>query len=290
LPKSKLFLIAAAATLLIWLALSLSSAPESFDAERAFKDLEYQVLLGPRIPGSDAHAAQLEWMGQTLVSAGWAVEIHKSAPLGNEIFNLVAKKGNSDSLIIVGAHFDTRPIADSDPNPENHNLPILGANDGASGVAVLLELARVIPENLDSEIWLVFFDAEDGFGIPGWGLSLGSKAFVVQLDRLPKAVVIVDMVGDAELALPIDGASNPELVAEIWAVAADLGYEDIFQNEIGYYIIDDHTPFNEAGIPAIDIIDFDYPYWHTLQDTVDKVSAQSLQVVGDTILAWLKTK
>jgi hypothetical protein len=79
-------------------------------------------------------------------------------------------------------------------------------------------------------------------------------------------------------------------VAEIWAVAADLGYEDIFQNEIGYYIIDDHTPFNEAGIPAIDIIDFDYPYWHTLQDTVDKVSAQSLQVVGDTILAWLKTK
>jgi Zn-dependent M28 family amino/carboxypeptidase len=290
LPKSKLFLIAGAATLLIWLALSLSSAPESFDAERAFKDLEYQVLLGPRIPGSDAHAAQLEWMGQTLVSAGWAVEIHKSAPLGNEIFNLVAKKGNSDSLIIVGAHFDTRPIADSDPNPENHNLPILGANDGASGVAVLLELARVIPENLDSEIWLVFFDAEDGFGIPGWGLSLGSKAFVVQLDRLPKAVVIVDMVGDAELALPIDGASNPELVAEIWAVAADLGYEDIFQNEIGYYIIDDHTPFNEAGIPAIDIIDFDYPYWHTLQDTVDKVSAQSLQVVGDTILAWLKTK
>ena len=289
-PKNNLLLTAGIAILLIWLGLSLSSAPEGFDAERAFQDLEYQLSLGPRIPGTDAHAAQLEWMGQALVSAGWSVEIHKSAPLGNDIFNLLAKKGNSDSLIIIGAHYDTRPIADSDPNPENHNMPILGANDGASGVAVLLELARVIPDNLDSEIWLVFFDAEDGFGIPGWELSLGSNSFVAQLDRQPQAVVIVDMVGDADLGLPIDGSSNPELVEEIWAVAADLGYEDIFRNEIGYYILDDHTPFNDAGIPAIDIIDFDYPYWHTLQDTLDKVSAQSLQVVGDTLLAWLQTR
>jgi len=289
-PKSKLLILAAAIILVLWWALTLTDKDENFNGERALLDLQYQVGLGPRVPGTEAHAAQLEWMGQALLKSGWNVEIHQSAPLGNTIFNLVAKKGISDDLIIIGAHYDTRPIADADPNPDNRSLPILGANDGASGVAVILELARVIPDNLDFEIWLLLFDAEDGHGIPGWELSLGAKTFVAQLTRRPEAVVIVDMVGDADLALPIDGSSNPDLVAEIWRVAAELGYEDIFQNEIGYYILDDHTPFNEAGIPAIDIIDFDYPYWHTLADTVDKVSAQSLQVVGDTLLAWLHTR
>ena len=153
-----------------------------------------------------------------------------------------------------------------------------------------MEMARVIPSDFDKEIWLVFFDAEDGFNIPGWGLSLGAQSFVEQLNRKPEAVVVVDMVGDSNLELPKDGLSNEKLVSEIWAAASNLGYEDIFRDEIGYNMLDDHTPFNEQGIPAAVIIDFNYPYWHTLADDIDKVSAASLEIVGNTLLAWLMAK
>jgi hypothetical protein len=263
-----------------------------FDGNRAFKDLLHQVAFGPRVPGSESHADQLDWMKTNLEGMGWNVEVQESAPLGESIFNLVAKRGEGkgDPFVLLGAHYDTRPIADADPVTANQSLPIPGANDGASGVAVLMELARVIPANSEKEIWLVFFDAEDGFNIPGWGLSLGARTFVSQLNRNPQAVVIVDMVGDADLDLPIDGLSNEDLVNEIWALAADLGYENTFRNEIGYNMLDDHTPFNEQGIPAAVIIDFSYPYWHTLADDIDKVSADSLQIVGDTLLAWILSK
>lgn len=261
-----------------------------FDGQRAFRDLEYQFSLGPRVPGSEAHAAQVEWMRVNLENLGWNVVIQEAAPLGENIYNLVAKRGEGDPLILIAAHYDTRAIADADPTPENQHLPIPGANDGASGVAVLMELARVLPGEMHNEIWLVFFDAEDGLNVPGWGLSLGSRAFVAQLDRQPEAVVVVDMIGDTDLSLPRDGLSNEELLSEIWAVAADLGYDDVFRNEIAYHMLDDHTAFNEQGIPAALIIDFDYPYWHTLEDDIDKVSADSLQIVGDTLLAWLLSK
>jgi len=102
--------------------------------------------------------------------------------------------------------------------------------------------------------------------------------------------VIIDMIGDANLNIPIEQNSNPALVEEIWQVAKNLGYENIFLNQPGYSMIDDHTPFLEAGIPAIDIIDFDYPYWHTTQDTPDKVSADSLEIIGETLSAWLSTR
>jgi len=189
----------------------------------------------------------------------------------------------------LGAHYDCRIYADHDPDLSKRKQAVLGANDGASGVAVLLELARSIPKE-SASIWLVFFDAEDNGNIPGWDWILGSRAFVEGYEIAPQAVVIVDMIGDADLNIYKEKNSNPELTAEIWAQAAELGYEDVFIPEEKWGMLDDHTPFLEAGIPAMDIIDFDYPYWHTTADTTDKISAQSLQAVGDTILGWLKSR
>jgi Zn-dependent M28 family amino/carboxypeptidase len=160
------------------------------------------------------------------------------------------------------------------------------ANDGASGVAVLLELARTLPEG-EVPVWLVFFDAEDNGRIEGWDWILGSREFVANNPIRPQAVVIVDMIGDADLNIYKEQNSDPALTNAIWAVARDLGYGDRFLPEYKYSILDDHTPFLEAGIPAVDIIDFDYPYYHTLEDTPDKVSPQSLEIVGKTLWTWL---
>ena len=164
-------------------------------------------------------------------------------------------------------------------------------------MAVLLELARVLPEYFErqvdidqgkyQQIWLVFFDAEDNGNIADWEYIMGSRAFVAELDEYPDAVVIVDMVGDADLNIYLEKNSDPMLSGEIWAKANELGYSDMFIPKYKYRIFDDHIPFLEAGIPAIDIIDFDYEYWHTVSDTTDKVAEKSIKVVGETLLAWL---
>ena len=154
-------------------------------------------------------------------------------------------------------------------------------------MAVLLELARVIPNNLDKQIWLVFFDAEDNGNAFGTGWDLGSEYFVSMLSGQPDSVIILDMIGDKDLNIYMEGNSNPDLNNEIWSVASELGYSQ-FIPKYKYNLIDDHTPFLNAGIRAVDVIDFDYPYWHTVEDTADKVSAESLQVVGDTIMKWLE--
>jgi glutaminyl-peptide cyclotransferase len=257
-----------------------------FSGQRAYADVETQVAFGPRIPGSEGHAKIREWMQEELVKAGWQVEVQESEVLGHPIFNIVAKRTDEDPQIILGAHYDTRIFADRDPNPANYSQPVPGANDGASGVAVLLELARTLPTN-SVPIWLVFFDAEDNGDIEGWDWILGSREFVRLNPVEPRAVVIVDMIGDSDLNIYKERNSDPVITDEIWEVAADLGYEDRFIPEYKYSILDDHTPFLEAGLPAIDIIDFDYPYYHTIEDTPDKVSAESLEAVGRTLWTWI---
>ncbi len=186
---------------------------------------------------------------------------------------------------MLGAHYDTRFFADHDPDESKRKQPVPGANDGASGVAVLLELARTLPPEIDST-WLVFFDAEDNGRIEGWDWILGSRAFAEEMDFTPNAVVIVDMIGDADLNIYFEKNSNEQIRAEIWKKANELGYPQ-FINEEKYSILDDHTPFLEMGIPAVDVIDFDYPYWHTTEDTLDKVSAESLEAVGNTLWHWV---
>ena len=263
--------------------------PVSFDSSRAYADVQTQVDFGPRIPGTDGHAKIRAWMQAELESAGWTVEIHETERMRHPVYNLIAKRGEADPQIILGAHYDTRMIADHDPQPTNLNKPVPGANDGASGVAVLLELARTLPED-SVPVWLVFFDTEDNGRIEGWDWILGSRAFAEEILVRPEAVVIVDMIGDADLNIYLEQNSDIAIRTEIWGIAAQLGYGDKFINEEKYSMLDDHTPFLEAGIPAVDIIDFDYPYWHTTQDTPDKVSAESLGAVGNTLLTWISGK
>ena len=258
-----------------------------FDGERALLDVQHQVSLGPRIPGTPGHDQILEWIEGILTQNKWEVELQDYEIRGKSITNLVASRGLQDHYILLGAHYDTRIFADNDPNPILKKEPVPGANDGGSGVAVLLELARSLPEQLPVPVQIVFFDAEDNGGIEDWDWILGSRAFVEHLENPPSAVIIVDMIGDVDLKIYKEYNSNQELIEQIWEHARLLGYENVFLPEYKFSILDDHIPFLEAGIPAVDIIDLDYPYWHTTQDTVDKVSAESLQVVGDTLFAWL---
>jgi glutaminyl-peptide cyclotransferase len=273
---------------LAWYARAFLREPEreNFNGERALADVETQVAFGPRIPGSTGHAQVLEWMRAELSAAGWDSRVQSTEMLGHPVQNVIAYRGEGTPQIILAAHYDTRMHADNDPDPTKIFEPVPGANDGASGVAVLLELARTLP-NDSAPVWLVFFDTEDNGRIQGWDWILGSQAFVAELDARPEAVVIVDMIGDANLNIYKERNSDQDLMNEIWSVAASLGYEQTFIPELKYSMLDDHTPFLQAGIPAVDIIDFDYPYWHTTQDTVDKVSAKSLGIVGTTLKKWV---
>ncbi|MBI5944262.1 MAG: M28 family peptidase [Chloroflexi bacterium] len=263
--------------------------PLIFDSSRAYADVQTQVAFGPRTPGSVGHTKIREWLTAELYAAGWTVEVHESVRMGHPIFNIIAKRNDDTPQIILGAHYDTRFFADNDPDPTRQTQAPLGANDGASGVAVLLELARSLPKDA-IPVWLVFFDTEDNGRIEGWDWILGSRAFVEEILIRPEAVVIVDMIGDADLNIYFEQSSNPVIRAEIWSTAERLGYASQFIPEEKYNMIDDHTPFLEAGIPAVDIIDFDYPYYHTTQDTLDKVSAESLKAVGETLWHWIAEK
>ena len=261
-----------------------------FSREMAYHNIIAQMDFGPRTPNSIAHQQTVEWIQESLRQATWSTTLQEGEIKGQLVTNIIGKRGEGDPLIILAAHYDTRLVADNDPIPENRSKPVPGANDGASGVAVLIELARVIPNNIQGEIWLVFFDAEDNGRVPGWDWILGSQLFVDRSERQPLAVVVVDMIGDADLQVFMEKNSDKTLTREIWDIAASLGYADYFIPQTKYAILDDHIPFLQAGIPAVVLIDFDYPYWHTTADTADKVSSQSLQVVGDTLLYWLLSK
>lgn len=283
-PIALLFLLVSG-----WYAASfLTQKPDTvkFNGQRALSDVQTQVSFGPRTPGSEGHAQIREWIRQELEKAGWSVESQPSEQSGQTVINLIARRSDAPPQIILGAHYDTRLRADHDPDPNRRDEPVPGANDGASGVAVLLELARTLPPHSPA-VWLVFFDAEDNGRLPGWDWILGSRAFVAQLTVRPQAVVIVDMIGDADLNIYREKNSDPALTTQIWQVAAELGYSQYFIDQEKYSMLDDHTPFLQAGLPAVDLIDFDYPYWHTTADTPDKVAAHSLEVVGQTLLTWL---
>lgn len=259
-----------------------------FDGRRAMIFVEDQVAFGPRIPGSEASRRTAGWIIEQLEPERWDVEIQQFEYLGIPLMNIVAKSEgvNSNKPILLGAHYDTRPYADRDP--WSQEAPVPGANDGASGVAILIELAHVLDIlQLRQPVWLVFFDAEDSGNIGGWDWAVGSSFFADNLSQDLEAAVIVDMVGDRDLQLFIERYSDPTLVQEIWNTANQLGHK-AFVDTPKYSIIDDHLSFLRIGVPAVDIIDFEYPYWHTISDTVDKVSADSLEQVGQTLEYWLE--
>lgn len=288
-----LFLIILGTGLVLGLNLLTESAPAAqpaeFDAQRAFKDLEFQVNLGPRTPGSEAHQAAVEYFSAELTKAGWEVEIQDTTWEGHPIRNVIAKRGEGP-WIIIGAHYDSRLAADRDPDPMKQTQAVPGANDAASGTAVLLELARTLPADLNQEVWLVFFDAEDQGNLPGWDWVQGSRAMAASLNSKPEAVIVVDMIADANLNIYMERSSDKEYTRQIWDIAAELGYGGNFIPQARHTILDDHTPFLESGIRAVDIIDIDYDYYHTTQDTIDNVSADSLEAVGRTLMRWIMVR
>lgn len=257
-----------------------------FDGERALQDVVKQVEFGPRVPESAAHARAMEYIQAELAASGWKSEVVNGEFKGRAVKNIRAWRVTAAPVILLGAHFDSRLHADNDPNPENWMKPVPGANDGASGVAVLLELARTLPPDA-VPVELAFFDAEDNGRIPGWDWILGSSAYAETMKSQPKAVVVVDMIGDANLNIHMEGNSDPQLSAQIWGAAKRLGFDSFFIAGVKFRVLDDHLPFIEKGLRAVDLIDLDYPEWHTLQDTPDQVSAKSLEMVGKTLLAWI---
>jgi len=261
----------------------------NFNADRAYQDVVNQVAFGPRVPESDAHSQAVDYIISELMSAGWQIDIQDTDIQGHRVINITAFREKVDQPIILAAHYDSRMVNDAETPLSELSQPVPGANDGASGVAVLLEIARVLPAN-KTDVWLVFFDAEDQGNLDGWGWTLGSQAYADALTVTPRSLVLLDMVGDADLNIYRESSSDATLKNEIWLTAASLGYSDQFINSEKYTMIDDHTPFLEKGIQAVDLIDFDYPYWHTTADTADKVSPQSLEIVGNVILTWLKDK
>jgi Zn-dependent M28 family amino/carboxypeptidase len=228
-------------------------------------------------------------IAEGLRDAGWEVEFQEFEYNGVKGRNVIGRAGEGP-LAIIGAHYDTRPAADNDPDPARRAEPVPGANDGGSGVGVLLELARSLNrERLRHEVWLAFFDAEDNGNLDGWPFSVGSSYMAQSLQVEPQFVIVVDMVGDSDQQLYKERNSTPELVEQLWQLAAQMGYEAYFIDEYKWSITDDHTPFLARGIPAVDIIDFDYPYWHTVEDTPDKVSAEALERVGRVVQAYLES-
>jgi Zn-dependent M28 family amino/carboxypeptidase len=229
----------------------------------------------------------VEYLKTELDKAGWETSIQETTFGGQPVRNVIAKRGAGSPWTVLGAHFDSRMAADQDPDPSNRTKAVPGANDGASGAAVLIELARSMPKGIKGEIWLVFFDSEDNGGITNWDWILGSRAFVAELEGKPDAAIIVDMIGDKNLNIYKESNSDAEITRQIWDAAAQAGYQSQFIPQVKFSMLDDHTPFLEAGIKAVDIIDFDYPFWHTTADTLDKISADSLEAVGVTVQNWL---
>lgn len=277
---------------------SPSAAPPTFDRAAAFDLLKKQVDIGPRYPGAPGHAACRDFIVAQLKPYADEVTVQdfeqsvagKSLSLSNitALFNPKAK-----SFVLLAAHWDTRPVADMEVNSTRAAKPILGANDGASGVAVLLELARLFKQRQpDVGVLMVFFDGEDYASNPPSSdtMFLGSKYFAGHLGSKTKAGIrygiLLDMVGDKNLGIYQETqslAAAPEVVRKVWDTAKSLGYQKTFIASSKYSISDDHIPLIKAGVKCIDIIDFDYGPWHTLEDTVDKCSADSLGTVGDVI-------
>ncbi|HMA43831.1 MAG TPA: M28 family peptidase [Gemmatimonadales bacterium] len=280
-------------------------AVREFDGARAFTYLEQQVRFGPRIPGSAAHDSTGDWILARLRERADTVIVqdisHRTAA-GQTIHmrNFLARfRPSQAERVLYLAHWDTRPRADQSPNLAAQRQPVLGANDGASGVAVLLGAADAFKAKPPAVgVDLLFVDGEDyGDFADSTAVLIGSRWFAAHQPEgyPPLFAVLFDMVGDRDLHLPFEQNSQgfaPEVVDRVWSVADSLGYGSVFVREPGPSLIDDHVALQRANIHAIDVVDFSYGpnngYWHTTEDTLDKVSAQSLQIVGDVAVAVVR--
>ncbi|MBI9071858.1 MAG: M28 family peptidase [Melioribacteraceae bacterium] len=306
--KNKIFIVGSlsiAALIVAIFFLNYKTYP-GFNSKRAFNYLVEQVEFGSRNPGSKGHSECKDYLIKHFKKysdkPGVQNFIYKS-PDGkvfkgtNTIgsFNLEPEK---PIRVMVAAHWDTRPTADEDPDPTKRNLPIPGANDGASGVSVLMEMARILSEDLPQiGVDIVLFDLEDmgqkgaesdSTKIP---FCIGSEYFVKQLSNYrPNYGILLDMVGDKNLKIVKEGNSQyaaPQIIEKVWKAAEKLKI-DVFTEEKDLAVFDDHIPFLKKRIPVIDLIQLPFPeYWHTMGDTPDKCSPESLAKIGAVLIEVL---
>jgi Zn-dependent M28 family amino/carboxypeptidase len=263
--------------------------PLAFDSNRAWEHLRRQVAFGPRPAGSAALTECRKYIAAELTTAG--LQVHEQAFTGETptgripMVNLIATlPGRRPERIILASHYDTKLF---------QNMRFVGASDGASSTAALLELARVLkPRQNEYTLEFLFLDGEEAVvEWAGTDHTYGSRAYVAaaQADGTLsgiKAFVLLDMIGDRDLDIRRDANSTPWLVDIVWNAAERLGHRSTFVNDLTA-IEDDHIPFVRAGVPSVDIIDLNYPAWHTAQDDLERVNAGSLQIVGDVVLAAL---
>jgi hypothetical protein len=269
-----------------------------FSGQNAFALLQKQCDFGPRVPGTAAHDScrvflleELRRYAENVVEQGFEHQLERY-PQPVKLTNLIAGfQLDAPHRVLLCAHWDSRPWADQETDSAEHQLPVPGANDGASGVAVLLEIARLLkavppPIGVD----LVLFDGEDS-GISGMQrtFAIGAQHFARAQGALyhPQFGILLDMVGDRDLQIYQEGNSARYargLVDHVWQLAREQAVAE-FIPTVRHEVFDDHYPLIEAGIPVIDLIDFDYPHWHTLDDTPDKCSPASLEKVGKVVLA-----
>ena len=268
-------------------------AAPPFDATRAFADLKKQVAFGPRYSGAKGYEPMRDWLVAALGKAAGVPAKRQdfTARLGDKrlpMSNVYAHiNPQAKTQVMLCAHWDTRPTADQEIDPARRKQPILGANDGASGVACLLEVARQLAaKKPEIGVQIVFFDGED-YGPQIERMFLGSIHYAKNsaLPR-PAYAILIDMIGDRDLSIPREVNSDRkarEINDKVFDAAAALGVKQ-FVNAPGWEIQDDHLPLQAAGWKAIDLIDFDYGPWHTLDDTADKCSPESLKAVGTVLL------
>jgi Zn-dependent M28 family amino/carboxypeptidase len=254
-----------------------------FDGAAALRHIERLVAIGPRVAGTPEGARARAYIETELRAAGVetrvmafeAVTPHGRLPMANVVGVLPGKRSD---VILIGGHYDTKWFPD---------FRFVGANDGGSSAALLLTLARDLARRPhEFTYWITFFDGEEARG--NWSAAdslYGSRHMAADLartNRLPRAMILVDMIGDKDLGIQKEAYSTAWLTDVIWSTARRLGYGQYFSNQV-IPVEDDHAPFLRAGVPAALLIDFDFPAWHTAHDTLDKVSAKSLAIVGEVV-------
>ena len=278
-----------------------SKAPVEFNGRTALSYIERQMSFGPRIPGKPGHQLEADWLlaelrarADTVIVQDMTHRLHGGGVL--HLRNFFARfRPQATERVLFLAHWDTRPTADKSENLGQQRMPVPGANDGASGVAVLLGVADALKAQPPANgVDLLFVDGEDyGDFADTNDVLIGSRWFAAHQPPgyQPLFAVLFDMVGDKDLQIYQEGQSvafAPEVVQRVWRVAAERGHERQFIPSVKYPLTDDHVSLQKVGIHAIDVVDFDYPYWHTTEDTLDKVSAESLQIVGDVAVALVR--
>lgn len=278
------------------------TTPGEFDAAAAMRYVERQVAFGPRVPGTPAHRAMGDWLVSELRSRADTVIVqewtHRTVD-GTQLpmRNILARFRPADAKrVLYVAHWDTRPVSDKETDPALAARPVPGANDGGSGVAVLLGVADALKRTPPGVgVDLLFVDGEDwGSFDTGNDVLIGAKYFAEHLptpDYQPLFGVLWDMVGDADPVFEQEANSvqaAPEVVQRVWTTAQRMGHGAIFTNRAGLAITDDHMPLNAAGLRVIDVIDLDYPWHHMTGDTPANVSAKTLGIVGDVAVAVIR--